>query len=397
MEEIDAAMLRARHAFADPFEASLRWTEEPGDASAFGGERSSGYEVATRVTADATLGEPQFFTGRPVAGLGSESCPDWFQLPATVELATEDGALAGTAEGYINGMSLTARVNLADVVGTMDLHLNPDLEFRAELYLRVRAYPEGKRGQLDFTVYEGVGHESGYWPITAEFPDDGCASSGFPASADTPLAWLGGQSAAAYLASWRTELSSLLVEAVQGDCAPDAYSENAVELRFDLGSPETDICQFSSWPEDGRSGTLTFNSASRLTTSDGQIDMPLSAGPMPVSGGMLSASWENGMLLSDGVGFYDFSERLPAEQFAAQLGIHGVDARNSVSLKSELQAGFSRSSGAILSGGSLRVEGMDCPSPGQCYLSTYKRIVWPLDATSLATVGAATTKDWLCP
>jgi hypothetical protein len=103
------------------------------------------------------LGETEYFVGRSARGDENVDCSDWFQVPATLELSTADGALEvvahgdfSTREGYRRYLGAVG--DLADAVGTLNLHPEPSQQYRAGMSVVLEALNEGKRGSLELFV-----------------------------------------------------------------------------------------------------------------------------------------------------------------------------------------------------------------------------------------------------
>jgi hypothetical protein len=362
IEEVE----RMRAAYAGIMDVTLRWENGRVDVSkefdpatsAYLEAAPTGYSPETRVAIDVALGDTEFFDGRPTYDLALE-CPDWLRVPATITLSTEDGALATVANGSfdtIHGVvgSLSAQADLRDVVGTLDLMLDPEQSHRGVLSLEITASNEGKRGSLRLEVSsEAVFSPEN--PLRAAFPDDGCNwTSGFPISPDAPLGWANGQSADQVLADWSAALSALQVPAAWSGCVP-------VDVRFELGGWR-DFCAHSSLVD--QQGRLDFTSSSRLITVDGRMDTELPKGSASLTGLSLHTS--------------ELIPRVLPVDFAAQSGIVGVDAGDSPWLESHVGAVFERQADGIRSSGHLRVEGTSCePHPDCDSLVTREILVWP--------------------
>jgi hypothetical protein len=382
----NARVAEVRDVYAGPFEASLQWAYiglvESDSPGAFWEGRPSGYDPITSLQGTVTLEPTQFYEGRPV--LGSDAtleCPDWYHVPLTVEFATDDGALSGTARGYVNvglGPAIaSADLDLAQALGTLDLHLDPDLAYRASAGLRLQFHPDGKRGQISVavqTVERSADREGGYWPLNSSFPDDGCGANGFPSTADVALPWLEGQTAAQALQSWNAEINGSPTPALRQDCTPGNRAETPVELSFDTGVPEASICALPAWPAAGFDGRFSFVTAARLRTSDRRIDMPL------VSGSATPTSLE---LFSDPALYpgSDPSLLIPVDQFGAESGILDVHPGTSAVLGYYSAAYFSRGDDTMYKGGSLSVMGLDCTGEG-CFVPVHSAVRWPVDESA---------------
>lgn len=382
----NARLEEVRGVYAGPFEASLHWAYvglvESDSAGAFWEARPSGYEPITSVLGNVTLEPTQFYKGRPTnpsaeAGL---DCPDWYHVPLTVEFATADGALAGTASGNfrlgLGAAVARASVDLARALGTLDLHLDPELEYRGSASLNLQFHPEGKRGQISVEVSPVETRrdiELGYWPLSSDFPDDGC-TNGFPSTANAPLPWLDGLTAAQALQSWNTEIGDSPTQGLRHDCAPGSMAEAPVELSFDIGAPDASICQLPAWPAAGIEGGFSFGGTPRLRTSDGRIDMPF------IGGSATPTSLE---LSSDPALYPNFDPSLliPAEQFATESGIRDVHPGNSPVLGYYSAAYFSRGDGTLATGGTLSVMGLNC-SGESCFISVHSDVRWPVDESA---------------
>jgi hypothetical protein len=380
-----AALLReARDAYAGPFETTLVWgypgLVDAGSPPAFWSEEPSGYEPVTRVSGDVALGEARFFQGRPRSGT-TEVCPDWFEVPATVALITEDGAFDVIAEGsFVLGggraQRLYASVDLADVEGTLDLHLDPSFQYTAELGFAMAIYREGKRGNLWLAVDRLLGSpparldlDSSYTPLTGQFPDDACGGGGgFPSAPDAPLSAFDGRTPTQVLASWSESLEAAQpIPGVRYDCPFDGaplYTASPVgvpiEVSFAIGPPEL-VCQTSASAVLGLPVGFGFRGPVRITTSDGLIDGPFGGGS--VSGDVLSLVGIDG-------------EEMPTQLFESRTGILGVNPGNSPWLKAFGLASFSRVQDRVLTDGFLVVEGVDCANPLGCVVTRHARVVW---------------------
>jgi hypothetical protein len=361
---------RLREAYAGPLAHSMRWGSgrgfDAGGESSFFEAPPDGYDPETRVNIDVVLGDTEYFVGRPIRGEAPIECPDWFEVPATVALSTEDGAIEVTAEGRfrtaVSGRfsRLTAYADLADTLGTLDLHLDPGRAYRGRLTIDLNALNEGTRGFIELSVASAALPRGLVdYPLEARFPDDGCSPFvGFPIAADAPLSWAGGLSAAQVIDDWREALAPLRVPAVWGDCG-------LVDSSFVLGAPLR-VCAGST--VDGRQALMDFDTQSRFVTSDGRIDMAVTRGgatPMALS-----------LSIPDPV------ERIPAADFAARTGIVGVDPGNSPWLQAGFAAQFRREGTSIVADGLLAVEGLDCDVE-DCSAFLYREtLAWPPDGWS---------------
>lgn len=364
LREVD----RLREAYAGSLVHSMRWGtgrgfDAGGESSFFEGP-PAGYEPETRVNIDVVLGDTEYFVGRPSRVEAPSECPDWFEVPATVSLSTEDGAIEVTAEGRfrtaVSGRrgGLTAYADLADTIGTLDLHLDPGRAYRGRLAIDLTAFNEGTRGFIELSVASAALPEGPIdYPLEARFPDDGCDPfSGFPVAVDAPLSWASGQSSAQVIGDWTQALASLRVPAVWADC-------RLVDVSFALGAPLR-VCAGST--VDGRRALMVFDTQSRFVTSNGSIDMAVTRGsatPMALS-----------LSIPDPV------ERIPAADFAARTGIVGVDPGNSPWLEAGFEAQFRREGTSIAADGLLRVQGLDCDDD-DCRALLYRETLdWPLDS-----------------
>jgi hypothetical protein len=374
----------ARDAYAGPFELGLRMeplaTVPAGSPSAFWSEPPSGYESSTLLSGEVVLGESRFFEGRARSSDRTVFCPDWFEVSATVPLATADGAFDVIAEGqFVLGgagfaQNLSATADLAGATGTLDLHLDPSFEYNVELLLDLETHPAGKRGSLWLTVRRLSGPsrlDSSYSALGGDFPDDGCGV-GFPASPDAPLAAFDGQSAAQVLTAWSERLAAAQpIPGVRYDCVFDGDGPLTpiavpVEMRFELGAAET-VCQSSPSAVRGSPGGFGFAAPIRVKTSDGLIDAAFAGG---------SASAGDLALVSDP------GEEIPAGEFASRTGIGGVNPGDSPWLSAIGQASFQQMGDALASGGSLVVRGVDCESPLGCVGTIHANLVWGADAAT---------------
>jgi hypothetical protein len=362
LSEVD----RLREAYGGPLVHSMRWGSgrgfDAGGESSFFEAPPAGYDAETRVNIDVVLGETEYFLGRPARGVGAPiECPDWFEVPATVALSTEDGAIEVTAEGrFLTAGSgrrseLRAYADLADTIGTLDLHLDPGQAYRGGLAIYLSALNEGTRGLIELSVASAALPTGPIdYPLEARFPDDGCSPFvGFPVAADTPLSWAGGKSAAQVIDDWGQALAPLRMPAVWADC-------RLVDVSFALGAPLR-VCAGST--VDGRQGLMEFDTQSRFVTSDGSIDMAVTHGgatPMTLS-----------------LGIPDPVERIPAADFAARTGIVGVDPGNSPWLEAGLAAQFRREGTSVVADGFLAVQGLDCDVE-DCNAFLYREtLAWP--------------------
>jgi hypothetical protein len=377
----NARIAEVRAAYDGPFDATLRWDDigrvEPESPDAFWTARPSGYEPVTRVTGNIRLGPARFFPGRSTSSnVDGFDCPDRFEIPATIDLATSDGALAGTAHGSFSVGSgpsrLSARIDLAEALGTLDLHLDPSLEYDGLALLSFNFHPEGKRGNIAISVVRSDVPLYGYFPLDANFPDDGCGESGFATTSDAPLSWLDGQTAAQALASWDAALQSQPFDGRRHDCTPDAVTETPVEVSFEFGAIEPALCELPAWTAGGAEGGFSFRGEVRLRTSDGRIDVPLISG---------SATQNQLTLISDEAltPLSSTSELIPSARFAEQSGIQGVHPGNSAELGYFVAAHFLRTGSSVMSNGSLSVEGIDCTSQPECVTSNHADVFWPLN------------------
>jgi hypothetical protein len=359
---------RLREAYAGQLVHSLRWASgrgfDAGGESSFFEAPPDGYDPETRVNIDVALGDTEYFVGRPVTGVGAPiECPDWFEVPATVALSTEDGAIEVTAEGrFLTAGSgrrgeLSAYADLVDTIGTLNLHLDPGQAYRGRLAIKLNALNEGTRGLIELSLASAALPRGPIdYPLEAKFPNDGCSPLvGFPIAADAPLSWAGGHSAAQVIGDWGQALAPWRVPAVRSDCS-------LVDLSFVLGAPLR-VCAGST--VDGRQALMEFDTQSRFVTSDGSIDMAVTHGgatPMALF-----------------LGIPDPVERIPAADFAARTGIVGVDPGNSPWLQAGFAAQFRREGTSILADGLLRVEGLDCDVE-DCSAFVYRETLdWPLD------------------
>lgn len=376
-----ARLQEVQDVYAGGFEATLGWRESsqspPLQAA------PSGYERATRVSGSITLGDAQFLEGRPtLAAAPDYECPDQFLIPATIELVTADGAFAGTAVGELNvggGASrLRARLDLADAAGTLDLHLDPGLEYQAAIELTLDFYPGAKHGQLE--LWFGMGEQgpdvfNGYRVLEAYFPDDGCGVNGLRSSTDVPVPWLEGQTTAQVLASWQTAIGDTAIQGSRIDCAsgtPEASVE--VDLSFELGAPDRDaVCQRPAWAAAETEGRVRFASPGHLRTSDGLIDAALASGNLTSQGLSLQGVPWPAFPLSAPFG------SIAAEQFAAQTGISGIDPGRNTQLLPLIVADFSRRDGNVAAQGSVIVIGYPCTSGPECMGHDVSVTSWPLN------------------
>jgi len=352
-------------AYAGPFESTLRWrypANEWDPIPMLLEAPPSGYEEGTRISGNVVLGEPQFFTGRPAFADDMVECPDWFRVPASVEITTADGALAVTMEGAITmsprwARSLRADANLADATGTLNLQFAAGSEHAGLLELELLVYPEGKRGNMILQLASGP---STFFALGATLPDDGCDWRGFPAAADEPLAALDGQSAAQFLDGWRSALKSALpMRGERADCSSSERRE--LDVDFELGAPEH-VCQGKSL-FDGSAPMITFENESRVTTSDESMGAALSIGVATPT------------LLS--MRSIDPPARIAPEQFAAETGIIGVDPSSSPWLAYFSSIDFYRNEGTTTASGYIAVEGVDGD-----YAYRAAELRWPPDATA---------------
>lgn len=364
-----AAVDQLRQAYAGALTLSLRWSVReplPGTTSPFSTAAPTGYEPATQVSVDVVLGETEYYVGRPYITDDPVNCPDGFRVPATLYIATADGAFEVEARGSFTTLSsslnhLRAHADLADAVGSLDLRLPPDRPHHGSLLVQIFALNEGKRGALELSL--ALDDPTTYAHLDATFPDDGCDfAHGFPVDADTPLPAWDGASAAQLLSDWQAALAPQRVPAVWADCTP-------VDLQFELGQP-TGVCAGSSRTPAYRE--LRFDAENRLFSSDGRLDTI-------VPRGLITSN----QLTTDQL-FLRTSEppvQLPPDELAATAGVHGVDPGNSPWLTTGISGSFVRAGGDIISAsGLLRVEGLDC-TPEECAYRYRETLDWPRDSS----------------
>ena len=361
------SVLELMAAYAGRFESTLRWRypafgpPDPPfgptlDTPEIVESAPSGYEESTQVSGNVVLGEMEFFAGLPASSEVTVECPDWFRVPASVEIATADAALAVTLRGEFQtsprrSRSLRARADLASAVGNLSLQFPSGVPHAGSFDLELAVYPEGKRGRLmlELTSGETLDHL-----MTATFPDDACGVTGFPAAADEPLASLDGQSAQEFLGEWRSALESATpVRGLRGDCA--SGERRNIGVSFVVGALQH-VCQGA--PLHDASPVITFDSTSRLDTSDGSVNAPLPVG----------VATRTRLRMTTG----DSMERIAAGEFAERTGILDVDPSGSPWLSHYVIAEFLRAEGITVPSGFLLVEGGD----GAAY-TFHASLTWP--------------------
>lgn len=147
-----------RQAYGGSLDLSMRWEQDfdPEYAKLIQ-SAPTGYAPKTRVSIDVVFGETAFYAGRTLSPATVAECPDFLWVPATLTLATADGALALVADGGFEIGErrrewLHAVANLADAVGTLEVELNPEQPLFGHVAINIDASNGEKQGTLGLRV-----------------------------------------------------------------------------------------------------------------------------------------------------------------------------------------------------------------------------------------------------
>jgi len=375
------------------FDAPLVWTftsafasVDPSDAFLPSTKDVSGYAPRTRIRGDVTLGAPQYYQGEPTGDAATGSCGTWVLLPAMLRFATTDGALGTLAQGVVrldgtSGPTVFAVADLSDVQGKLDLHLDTPYPYLGALMLKLNAFPTGRRGYLDLqvTTFPDAASLAAYDPLsdapTGEayplidglFPGDRCDSDSYPAASDVGQRAFGDRSPLDVLSDWRSTLDNAPMAEGRWRDGGDAG------LRVDLADPNS-VCvyPYGSW---GWSpvANFTFQSTSRLTSTDGRIDSTLTHG---VASDTVLRVWN--------VDPSQSAPLLPVDRFASEAGINGVDVRDNTWLSADIDASYSRDGSGLAASGVVEISGDECslhiPRPADCPYFSQECLFWPASA-----------------
>jgi hypothetical protein len=118
---------------------------------------------------------------------------------------------------------------------------------------------------------------------------------------------------------------------------------------------------------------VSFESASRLRTSDALIDTPLVSRVLTSQGLSLEGAPQRTFMVPESF------ESIPVDQFAERTGMLGIDPGQDTDLAPSVSADFTRSDGNVAAVGSAVVTGYGCLSGPSCMGGTISDTRWPLD------------------
>jgi hypothetical protein len=348
----------------NPFRAPLRWVVDQNEAANLGRtpspylELPSGYDEQTMIEGKVTLDDPPMYFAAEGDGSG---CEDTVAMPAQVELATADGALARivTRGSFVIGSSalspapwLIARAALADAHGSLDLHLDPDATFGSApadaplealgdpptLDVFMNFFPDGVKSFMRPNIGLQI-------IVEGQWPDDDCGELAIAVDGGDKQPWFNGATFAEIYQDWKKAIDDLPPTRGRWLDGSD------VDVHVELGVAPKRACL------DTHVG-FTFQSESRLVTSDGRVMAKLTQGSM--FGDTLSLSSRDTNTSSP--------PQIDPGEFAKQTGIRGVDAAGSPYLSPYFEANYTRDAGAIRAEGSLEVDGepMCQKADGRC-------------------------------
>jgi hypothetical protein len=361
-----------------PFQAPLRFGQWSSNSTS---EPPSGYDEVTTIIGSVSLGDPVFMqstlapesVGNPLLE-GFTCSGGWVEFPASVSFHTADGALTATSiQGKLKVgqgalfSDLSASIDLNQVRGRLDLHLDPDPTVMpvlpsgepsgAWLALELRVFPEGLRGRVSL---RGVAAPSGL------FPDDGCDENHVAIEPDAAQPWLDGNSFEEVFADWQPRLQS-------SQTYPARWIRGSqVDVSIGPAAP-SHVCMGA----DGlrQRPEFSLETSTRLSSSDGRVDITLPY-----------ASLREGQAVQSLTPLSGSSQDvwIPAAEFEERTGIRGVDPASDLYLRAWGSVVYSLAEPSRPFLGNIVIDGTACsptmrelPDGGPCVSRTRDCLSWP--------------------